>query len=188
MKKALLAGLLFSYPLAVFFGLKYSEPAVVGGFFAAILLLRHFVVKNTKASIPHLKIMTISGVGLLVFATLANSALALKFYPVVINACFLVVFLYSLYQSPSVVEMIASKFETLDEKGRHYTRQVTKVWCGFFIINGSIAGATVFHPDPAVWLTYNGLISYIFMGLIMAVEFLVRRWQKAKNNSDEVAK
>lgn len=187
MKKLLLAGLLFCYPLIVYFGLKYSEPAVVAGIFAGILVLRHFLVKSSKATIPHLQIMTVSGIGLLVFATFANSAIALKFYPVVINACFLAVFAYSLYKAPTVIEIIASKFETLDDKGRRYTRQVTKVWCGFFIINGSIACATVFHPDPTVWLTYNGLISYVLMGTLMGVELIIRKWQKAKNKADELA-
>ncbi|WP_405629586.1 hypothetical protein [Pseudoalteromonas sp. Ld20] len=187
MKKALLAGLLLLYPLVVYFGLQFSEPALVGGVFAVVLLLRHWLVKDSKATIPHFHVMTISGLGLLLFATFANSELALKFYPVVINSCFLAVFAYSLYKPPSVVEIIARKFETLDAHGKKYTRAVTKVWCGFFIINGVIATATVFHPDPKVWLTYNGLISYLLMGLVMAIELIIRKWQKAKNKANEMA-
>lgn len=187
MKKALLAGLLFLYPLAVYFGLQFSEPALIGGLFISVLLARHWLVKDTKASFGHMKVVTLSGLCLLVFASLANSEMALKFYPVVISSCFLGIFAYSLYNPPSVVEVIASKFETLNEHARHYTRTVTKVWCVFFVINGLIATATVFHPDPTVWLTYNGLISYLLMGLIMAIEFIIRKWQKAKNKSNEMA-
>ncbi|MBE3675279.1 hypothetical protein [Pseudoalteromonas distincta] len=188
MKKALLAGLLLTYPFAVYFGLQYSEPVIIGGVFVAVLLLRHWLVKDSKATIPHLKIMTACGCGLLLFATFANSALALKFYPVVISCCFLAVFAYSLYRPPSVIEIIAGKFETLDEHGKRYTRSVTKVWCVFFILNGFIATVTVIHPNPKVWLTYNGLISYLLMGLLMIIELIVRKWQKAKNKSNEVAK
>jgi uncharacterized membrane protein len=55
------------------------------------------------------------------------------------------------------------------------------------VINGLIATATVFHPDPKVWLTYNGFISYLLMGLLMAIELIIRKWQKAKNKSNEMA-
>lgn len=187
MKKALLAGLLLAYPLAVYFGLQFSEPALVGGVFALIILVRYWLVKDNKAVIPHAKVVTVCGFGLLIFATFANSELALKFYPVVINSCFLAVFLYSLYRPPSVIELIAGRFETLDDNAKRYTRTVTKVWCVFFVLNGLLATATIFHPNPTVWLTYNGLISYILMGLLMAVELIIRKWQKAKNKSHEMA-
>ncbi|MGO2479237.1 MAG: hypothetical protein ACTH7Q_12925 [Pseudoalteromonas sp.] len=187
MNKALLAGLLLAYPFAVYFGLQFSDPALVGGVFALVIVVRYWLVKDNKAAIPHVKVVTACGFSLLLFATFANSALALKFYPVVINSCFLVVFLYSLYRPPSVVEIIASRFENLDENGKRYTRTVTKVWCGFFVLNGLIATATVFHPNPTVWLTYNGLVSYLLMGLLMAVELIIRKWQKAKNKPHEMA-
>lgn len=187
MKKGLLAGLLLLYPLAVYFGLQFSEPAFVGGIFAAVLLLRHWLIKGSSATIPHLHIVTLCGVCLLLFATFANSALALKFYPVVITSCFFAVFAYSLYKPPSIIEIIAGKFEVLDTQGKNYTRKVTKVWCVFFVINGLIATATVFHPDPKVWLTYNGLISYLLMGLLMLAELIIRKWQKAKNKAHEMA-
>ncbi|MGO2076739.1 MAG: hypothetical protein ACTH3B_16545, partial [Pseudoalteromonas sp.] len=171
----------------VYFGLQFSEPALVAALFIVVLLARYWLIKDSKAHFTHMKIITVTGMCLLAFATLANSELALKFYPVVINSCFLAVFAYSLYNPPSFVEVIASKFETLDEQGKRYTRTVTKVWCVFFVINGLIATATVFHPDPKVWLTYNGFISYLLMGLLMAIELIIRKWQKAKNKSNEMA-
>ncbi|MCQ8878456.1 hypothetical protein NQT69_10635 [Pseudoalteromonas shioyasakiensis] len=187
MNKAVLVGLLFLYPLAVYFGLQFSEPALIAALFIVVLLARYWLTKSNIVNFAHMKIITISGIALLGFATFANSELALKFYPVVISSCFLAVFAYSLYNPPSFIEVIASKFETLDEHAKRYTRTVTKVWCGFFIINGLIATATIFHPDPVVWLTYNGLISYLLMGILMAVEFIIRKFQKAKNKSNEMA-
>ena len=187
MNKAVLVGLLFLYPLAVYFGLQFSEPALIAALFIGVLIARYWLTKGSKVNLAHIKIVTISGLALLGFATFANSELALKFYPVVISSCFLVVFAYSLYKPPSFVEVIASKFETIDEHGKHYTRIVTKVWCVFFIINGLIATATIYHPDPLVWLTYNGFISYVLMGILMAVEFIIRKLKKAKNKSNEMA-
>ncbi|XQF91731.1 hypothetical protein ACOBV8_19870 (plasmid) [Pseudoalteromonas espejiana] len=54
MKKALLAGLLLNTLLQVYFGLQYSEPVIIGGVFVAVLLLRHWLVKDNKTTIPHL--------------------------------------------------------------------------------------------------------------------------------------
>ena len=48
-----------------------------------------------------------------------------------------------------------------------YTRRVTQVWCGFFVVNGLIAVATALWASTAVWTLYNGLLSYVAMGVLM---------------------
>jgi uncharacterized membrane protein len=49
------------------------------------------------------------------------------------------------------------------------------VWCGFFLLNGSIALATTLWGTEAQWALYNGAIAYVLMGVIAAVEWLVRQ-------------
>ena len=56
-----------------------------------------------------------------------------------------------------------------------YTRKVTLVWCAFFLVNGGIALATALWGTEAQWTLYNGGIAYVLMGLIAAVEWLVRK-------------
>jgi len=184
MKNALLALLLLTYPVIVYFGLQYLEPGVLAALFAIIFIFRHLNhSKNKKGSkIPHLHILLIAVLSLLAYSSIANSALALKFYPVVVSLSFLSIFSYSLYKPPSVVEMIARLHENLDEQGIKYTRKVTQVWCVFFIINALIATWTIFHDNEQVWLAYNGLISYMLMALLMAGEFVVRFFVKRKSN------
>jgi uncharacterized membrane protein len=63
----------------------------------------------------------------------------------------------------------------LPPQGVRYTRRVTQVWCGFFIINGSIALITALWSSFAWWSLYNGLIAYVLMGLLFAGEYLIRR-------------
>jgi len=60
-----------------------------------------------------------------------------------------------------------------------YTRRVTQVWCGFFVLNGSVALVTALWASDATWALYNGLISYCLMGCLFAGEWLVRRKVKA---------
>jgi uncharacterized membrane protein len=93
-------------------------------------------------------------------------SLPLKYYPV---------FGYSLIFPPSIIERIARKVETdFPDVAIAYTRRVTQIWCIFFIMNGSIALFTALYASPPIWSIYNGLISYILMGLLFSVEYLYR--------------
>ncbi len=185
MKNALLALLLLTYPVAVYFGLQYIEPGILAAIFAIVFVIRHINSSGKHSTIPHANVVLITVLSLLAFSVFFNSALALKFYPVVISLSFLAIFGYSLYKPPSVVEIIARLHEKLDEQGIAYTRRVTQVWCVFFVINALIATGTIFHEDEQVWLLYNGFISYLLMGILMAGEFAVRIViKKLKNNNN----
>jgi uncharacterized membrane protein len=108
-------------------------------------------------------------------AVWANALLPLKLYPVLVNAAFLAAFAYSLASPPSMVERMARLTEPdLPPQAIAYTRVVTQVWCVFFVINGSIALGTALWASPAVWSLYTGVISYVAMGVLFGVEYLVR--------------
>ncbi|MGF1755265.1 hypothetical protein L4C33_16930, partial [Vibrio makurazakiensis] len=101
--------------------------------------------------------------------------LRLTYYPVVVNLCMLVVFASSLRQPQTIIERLARLQEPdLAQSGVMYTRKVTKVWCLFFVINGSIALYTCFQ-SLEVWTLYNGLISYLLAGSLFSIEWLVRQ-------------
>nr|WP_255653589.1 MULTISPECIES: hypothetical protein [unclassified Myxococcus] len=111
---------------------------------------------------------------------LGNHALPLKLYPVLVNSMLLAVFATSLVYPPTVIERLARLREPqLPASGVAYTRRVTQVWCGFFVVNGGIALATALWASDATWALYNGLISYGLMGLLFAGEWLVRRRVRA---------
>ena len=113
------------------------------------------------------------------FAT--NSALFLKLYPLAVCGTFFFVFAMSLASPPNII----FRFATLQDKsilgspfkGRveAYCKKVTLVWCGFFVLNGAAAAWTAFYGSERAWAVYNGGLSYIIMGLIFAVEFLIRK-------------
>ena len=85
-------------------------------------------------------------------------------------------FAMSLWRGPSVVERLARLREPdFPPAAVVYTRRVTQVWCGFFVVNGLIAVATALWASTAVWTLYNGLLSYVAMGVLMGAEWLVRR-------------
>jgi len=123
-------------------------------------------------------------VGIACFAT--NSPLFLRLYPLAVCATFLFVFGTSLLSPPNIV----FRFATLQDKsilgspfrGRveAYCKKVTLVWCAFFILNGAAAAWTVFCADERVWAFYNGGVSYIIMGIIFGIEFIIRSFVNKK--------
>lgn len=168
------------YPLVIYFGLGHVEPRWLALFLLLIAGVR------ALASRDRLWIAAAAGAGLLVVVSmLGNVALPLKLYPVLVNVVLLVVFAVSLRHPPSLIERLARLREPeLPPHAVAYTRQVTKVWCGFFIGNGGIALATAMVASNATWALYNGLIAYVLMGLLFAGEWLVRQRVKAAHAHD----
>ena len=56
-----------------------------------------------------------------------------------------------------------------------YTRQVTKVWCLFFLFNGVVAAGLTLWAPLSWWTLYTGVIAYCLMGVLFAGEWLVRQ-------------
>lgn len=105
------------------------------------------------------------------------------FYPVWMNLGFLFLFAGSLLQKPAIITRLAQALEgELPPPAVRYTERVTQVWCVFFVLNGAIALWTALLGDLKLWTLYNGFIAYVAMGLIMAIEFGVRRVVKKRQH------
>jgi uncharacterized membrane protein len=106
-----------------------------------------------------------------------------KFYPVSINLLLLSSFTITLYRPPSMIFRFALMQDKVikesDEKEyiEIYCRKVTVIWIFFFIFNGIMALITALFFSHFVWALYNGLISYIFIGIIFVTEFVVRKFK-----------
>lgn len=97
-----------------------------------------------------------------------------KFYPVLANFTVFLVFFSSLFAKETIIQKIAKKIEgELDEFTGEYTRNLTYVWCVFMFLNFVISVITVFLPEK-VWVLYNGFISYMAIGSLFVVEYIVR--------------
>lgn len=105
---------------------------------------------------------------------------ALKFYPVIVNSFIFCVFFSSVFCEETIIQKIAKKMDgELTNFSRNYTRKLTYVWCIFLFVNLSISFATVFM-SPKVWELYNACISYIALGVMFGVEYIVRIILRAK--------
>ena len=109
-------------------------------------------------------------------AALRNASGSLTLYPLLVNGAMLAVFAASLIHPPTVIERLARlQHPDLPPEGVRYTRRVTQIWCGFFVINGSIIAALALLHAHRAWTWYTGLISYLLMGALLAGEWLYRR-------------
>ncbi len=127
--------------------------------------------------------------GVLCFIT--NKTVFLKLYSVVVSLSFLFVFGSSLFFEPVIV----FRFATLQDKSiltsptrslvENYCRKVTIVWCGFFIFNALISALTALSNSDTVWSVYNGGVSYVLMGLLFSIEYIIRR--KVNKNMPKVS-
>lgn len=175
MLKLLLGMVAVAYPFVVYFGLKSTTASTMAAIVAVVVLLRFWGARSQPKKTSPFNLVAIAVLPLMAWGYFFNSELALKLYPVVVNLCFLAAFSYSLFRPPAIVTLIASLREKLDEEGIAYTRNLTKVWCAFFIVNGAVALVTVYHPNEQLWLIYNGFVSYVLMAILFVVEWFVRR-------------
>lgn len=165
------------YPFAVYLSVGHVEP-----YWLAIALC---TLSFVRAALMRDKLWALIGsvTAVLSAASLytGHSWQMLKLYPVVVNLAFFLVFAASVFHPPTVIERIARVTEPmLPMAAVRYTRNVTLVWCAFFVLNGAVALATVLWASDAVWTLYNGFLSYVAMALLLGVEWLVRPRMKAR--------
>lgn len=166
----LLAGVL--YPFAVYYGSGHFAPWQFALLLGSLWLGRAL----TAAKRPGTLITALIALGFCVLLGLFDSPVLLRWYPVLISASMLSLFGMSLIYGPPIVERLARIREPeLPEVAVRYTRQVTRVWCCFFMANGLMATALTLWAPLTWWALYTGLISYGLMGLLFAGEWLVRR-------------
>ena len=169
-KSLLVALAAVGYPFAIYLLLTGQVPGWVGGLLLAGLLARAWATRQRFW-------LLVAGGAVVLAATslLAGDWFPLRFYPVLVSSVLLAVFGLSLLRGPTAIESIA-RLQTpeLPPEAVAYTRRVTQVWCGFFTVNGAIALATALWASHEVWVLYNGLISYLLIGLLFGIEWLVR--------------
>jgi uncharacterized membrane protein len=142
---------------------------------AALLLLLVATRLPALKMSPLARWSALAGLLMAIATVWTNALLPLKLYPVLVNLAFLLAFAYSLSTPQSMIERFARMTEPeLPVVAIRYTRQVTKVWCAFFVFNGSIALGTAIWASQEVWALYTGVISYLLMGSLFVIEYLVR--------------
>ena len=162
------------YPFLVGWSLSHGYFVWVSGLLLCVGVLRLFS-PNNHLMWPLTSFAIVCG-GL---SFLLKDAAWLKMYPVLMSVGALIIFAWTLIRPPSMIERFARVVEPdLPETGVIWTRQVTKVWCVFFIFNALVALYTVLYSSTKIWVIYNGFVSYMLMGMLFLGEFILRKRQQ----------
>lgn len=98
----------------------------------------------------------------------------IKWYPVVINFSIFMIFFVSSFAKETVIQKFAKLVEPdIKPKALEYTRKLTYVWALFTFLNFLISLGTIFLSQRT-WEIYNGIISYILVGIFFAIEYIIR--------------
>lgn len=160
-----------AYPLLVYAGLR-TLPALVLG----LVLLGVIAARIALTPAGPLGTALVAGAIALVALLLLDPAIALRAWPVLLSLALAAVFAWSLRHPPSAIERLARIAEPeLPPAGVVYTRKVTVVWLCFFVANATVAAWTALFTSLETWTLYNGLVSYVIIGVIFAIEWTVRQ-------------
>jgi uncharacterized membrane protein len=171
---ALFAGLSILYPLLAALGVRYVGPNwVLIGLFVLIALR---ALPALKAKVPGgLTWGLLFVAGAVALVALYDRELSVRLYPALMSAAMLLTFAQTIWRPPSMIERFARLVNPdLDEDGVRYARNVTLIWCAFFVLNCAIGIWTALYADWAFLALYNGLIAYVGIGVLFFGEFLVR--------------
>jgi uncharacterized membrane protein len=176
----LLAGLL--YPFAVYYGMEHLSPRLFAALLGGLWLARAIAQRGK----PGNRWTAGVALGFCLLLGLAGEPALLRWYPVLLNALLLALFGLSLRFGPPLVERLARLSDPdLPARAVRYTRSVTQVWCWFFLANGLVVVALNLWAPLSWWTLYTGLIAYGLMGLLFAIEWLIRQRIRAGSKEFE---
>ncbi|WP_371414338.1 hypothetical protein [Rahnella sp. Larv3_ips] len=166
-----------AYPVAVWSGLKTWGIGILAPLLGLVFILRLLTFRGKLSQLTFFgKAIAAAGIVLVAISALLRETSLLLYYPVAVNTLLFILFFSSLRARQSVVERLARLSEPdLSPAGVIYTRRVTQVWCLFFVCNGFLALYTCLKGDVALWALYNGGVSYLLIGLLMGIEWIVRK-------------
>lgn len=159
-----------AYPLG---WLYLSEPSLLRGLIGVMAVL--WLLKALQA-VSFQRFFAIAMAALLGLIFLSQQFDTMYWYPVIINGVMLVLFGSSLFSAQSLIERLARlQTPNLPTAAIAYTRKVTQMWCGFFLMNIIICTALILTQQYQYWAWYSGGIAYGLMGILMLGEWWVRR-------------
>jgi len=177
-----LALALACYPLLVYFLLDRLAYGYLIIAFGGLLMLRILLMPGLDRTPTALGLCAVA-----VFCAIAllDQALTLlKLYPLLLNLGAAAYASYTLSHPPSAIERLSVLLGMqIQGPAVVYTRRLTMVWTGFFLLNAAVAAYTALLAPMSTWAWYNGLVSYVLIALLIALEYPVRLWYRKRHEA-----
>lgn len=145
-------------------------------FVVAILLwiIQIIVTENTYEKLIGVLLIVFFG-----FYLLFEVEAFVYLYPIAVNIILFCIFFYSL-KGEAIITQIARKIHekkggVCDDMVVRYTRNLTKIWCWFFMLNGGIILLLTLMENKLYWTLYCGIVGYCLVGILIGGEFLYRK-------------
>ncbi len=168
--------LFLAYPFVIYYGLVNFELWQIATVIVIIALSRSIIVKDNQSQLAKIGLYgSLFMLFLSILSIFLNQAGWLKLYPIFMSLLSFMVFFSSLYSHKTIIHKIAElKEKDIGEKKQKYMFKLTIVWCVFFLTNAIISAYTMVYMSLKYWSIYNGFVSYVLMGALLAFEFLYR--------------
>ncbi len=170
--------LLTLYPFAVYFGIQFLPVSFFGTLLALIVALRFVFTKpgERRSVMPVVLLLFLYAIG----AAIYGKAQALLYYPALMNLTLSVLFAASVRNGdPILLRIVRARQIPMSKYGPAYLTRLTGLWSVFFFLNALVSLWTTTLTLEA-WTLYNGLVAYILVAVLFAVEFLFRRHYKKR--------
>ena len=156
-----------AYPLVLFF---WQENAtLIFGVLCLLWGLRAYFESSKKR-----QVCLLASLFFAICAIFRSVNLALL-YPSIVSLGFLAIFFYSLNGEAIITKIARLKEKNIDKKVVSYTRELTKIWCLFFVFNAVFAFVLSCFENKFYWSIYCSFVSYILMGFLFFGEILYRK-------------
>ena len=177
------------YPLLVFcilvvfkLPIRYlSIGIIIFAIAYSVVNSRHYKGKHTLVLFISPVILCAIGVASLCL----EDSIIIMLYPALADLAYLTIMATSFFFPPPLayyfIDIFDKSMKTKIPKSRFdlYCIRASAAWCVYFVIDGIISVITVYlYPD--FWVIYNAVITYVFMGLIFAGEFIILKMKVQK--------
>jgi uncharacterized membrane protein len=180
--RAVNVGVVVLYPILVYFAITRlgarAAGLLVAGALVAGLPLRMKGRRREHATAILGVPLTLIAVALL-GAAIDDPRFVLAL-PVIANLALLAHFGLSLRGMPIVERFARAVEDDVTPAQVAYCRTVTVLWCGFFATNAFVTAALALLAPLAWWTLYSGVVAYALVGVLVSVEYVVRRYRFRK--------
>lgn len=165
------------YPFLIYFGLSQYGIRPLALFLLVVLCLRVLLWQQFS----HREKVILLGLIVLLcgFAAWLQSEALLRYYPVLMNLGFSLVFISSLFTEKPIIERLMSLVvQDFSEPALRYIRGLTLAWGIILLLNALVSFYTACCLSLQQWTIYNGAIVYLLFGLFTLGELVFRHFYK----------
>ena len=171
--------LVIAFPFLVYVGMKNLRPRILSFLLLSLFSIRIFFSLNATGGRRIWSVL--SGMAPLLiplgWSIVFNDKKGAQLMPVFASAALLYSFGRTLWIAPTMIERFARlQVADLSDEEVRYCRKVTMVWCFFFFGNALVALWISMFGTLDEWLIYNGVLSYLLVGALLAGEHVIRWW------------